>query len=383
MRLLLRLVKEVQDQSLPVHILVSSRPFEAAHDARFQRLRAEEFSLALPSVDQIVELLGDLGIDGGSLSDPLKQTLRRPFALKLFVQLVQRGVQPTDVKSSELLDRWLATADLGPDELRARALALMNKLAEDMLETETLWRPLDQYEAAHQEAIARCEGCGLLVRSGTKIGFNHQSWLDDFQARSFRTGGDLAEYAWPRQDSLFVRATVLRSLERLRLVEFEAYVRAVNALLWTNKTRRHLKHLIADVIGIVRDPDAHEGAWIQTLIQKEPILANRALATISDQWPAWKPFLSRSLGQLMKGDQFHWRAVSLLAAEAKIDPDNVIALINAHAPNRISLRGDFHIHLAISARSIGPYGFGQFVREILGSGCQRQMHQCWLDWLSG
>lgn len=330
MRLLLRLVKEVQDQSLPVHVLVSSRPFEAAHDARFQRLRAEEFKLGLPSVDQIVEFLGKLGLDGTALSGPLKQTLRRPFALKLFVQLAQRGVEPMSVRSSELLDRWLATADLGPDELRARAFALMTKLAEDMLETETLWRPLDQYEAAHQEAIARCEGCGLLVRSGTKIGFNHQSWLDDFQARSFRTGGDLAEYAWRNQDSLFVRATVLRSLERLRLVEFEAYVRAVNALLWTNKTRRHLKHLIADVIGTVRDPDAREGAWVETLIQKEPILANRALGTISDQWPSWRPFLSHSIGQLMKGDQFHWRAVRLLAAEAKIDPDNVITLINAY-----------------------------------------------------
>lgn len=330
MRLLLRLVKEVQDQSLPVHILVSSRPFEAAHDARFQRLRAEEFKLGLPSADQIIDFLGKLGIDGTALSDPLKQTLRRPFALKLFVQIVQRGVEPTSVKSSELLDRWLATADLGPDELRARALVLMTKLAKDMLETETLWRPLDQYEPVHREAIARCEGCGLLVRSGTKIGFNHQSWLDDFQARSFRTGGDLAEYAWQNQDSLFVRATVLRSLERLRLVEFEAYVRAVNALLWTEKTRRHLKHLIADVIGTVCDPDAREGAWVETLIQKEPILANRALATISDQWPAWRPFLSRTLGQLMKGDQFNWRAVRLLAAEAKIDPDSVIALINAY-----------------------------------------------------
>lgn len=330
MRLLLRLVKDIQDQSLPVHVLVSSRPFEAAHDARFQRLRAEEFKLGLPSVEEIIDFLGNLGIDGVGLADGLKQTLRRPFALKLFVQLVQRGVEPASVKSSELLDRWLATADLGPDELRSRALALMTKLAEDMLATETLWRPLDQYEHPHKEAIARCEGCGLLVRSGVKIGFNHQSWLDDFQAKSFRTGGDLAEYVWHNQDSLFVRATVLRSLERLRLVELEAYIKAVNALLWSAKTRRHVKHLIADVISTVRDPEPREGAWLEMLIKREPVLANRALGKVGDHWPVWRPLFLQSLSALMKDEQFHWRVIHLLAAEAKIDPDNVVALVEAH-----------------------------------------------------
>ena len=59
-----------------------------------------------------------------------------------------------------------------------------------MLTTETLWRPADVYEANNKEALARGEACGLIVRSGQKIGFSHQSWLDDFQAKSFRSGGD-------------------------------------------------------------------------------------------------------------------------------------------------------------------------------------------------
>jgi hypothetical protein len=80
---------------------------------------------------------------------------------------------------------------------------------------------------------------------------------------------------------------------------------------------------------------------------------------------------------------FSIRLVQEFAQTLIVDRYRVATQLIAHAPNRISLRGDFHIHLVISARSIGPYGFGEFVREILQSGCQRQMHQAWQEWLNG
>jgi hypothetical protein len=330
MKVLLRMVRHIRDQRLPVHVVVSSRPFEAAHDARFQQLKAEEFALALPSTDNVLSLLANLDIEVGGHTDELKETLRRPFALKLFVQLVQRGVDPGTVVAGDLLDRWLATADLGPDETRKSVLALMQSLASEMLATETLWRPADVYEANTKEALARSEACGLIVRSGQKIGFSHQSWLDDFQAKSFRSGSDLAEYAWRNQDSLFVRATVLRSLQRLRATDQAAYVRAVSALLGDGKTRRHLRHLVTDLISTVGDPTEQEAAWVETLIRVDPILANRAFGKVVENWPNWRPFLSKCLPQLMEIENLHWRAVQALAEEAKVDPNRMVSLVRSH-----------------------------------------------------
>lgn len=330
MKVLLRLVKRIRDQGLPVHVVVSSRPFEAAHDARFQQLKAEEFNLSLPSIDNVLELLDGLGINCDGLTDDLKETLRRPFALKLFVQLVHRGVDPASVEAGDLLDRWLATADLGPDPTRQSVLELMQSLASEMLETETLWRPSDVFEANNKEALARSEACGLIVRSGHKVGFSHQSWLDDFQAKSFRSGVDLAEYAWRNQDSLFVRATVMRSLQRLRVTDEAAYVRAASALIGDAKTRRHLKHLVTDVISTVPDPTQQEAAWIEMLINTDPVLANRALGKVFEHWPKWRPHLSKCLRQLMDMEDFHWRTVQGLAAEAREDADHMVALVQAH-----------------------------------------------------
>ncbi|MCB5423780.1 ATP-binding protein [Altererythrobacter sp. CC-YST694] len=330
MKVLLRLVRQAQEQRLPVHVVVSSRPFEAAHDARFQQLRAEEFHLALPAVEAVQAFLTDLGIDWSDVPQPLWQTLRRPFALKLFVEVIQRGASPSSVDSGSLLDRWLATAQLGTDPQRQDVLQLMDRLAGEMLETETLWRPMDAYEAAHKDALVRAEACGLVVRSGAKIGFCHQSWLDDFQAKSFKTGKDLAEYTWRNQDSLFVRATVLRSLERLRQIDPEAYHRAVSALLWSTTTRRHVKHLVVDVVSTSANPSDQEGAWVETLIRDDPILANRAFGKITERWSSWRAMLRKCLSTLMKNEEFQWRATQGLAAEAKEDPDYVVDLIRRH-----------------------------------------------------
>jgi hypothetical protein len=330
MKVLLRLVRSVRDRTLPVHVIVSSRPFEASHDARFQQLKAEEITLSLPSVEDVLAFLIQLGIDGAKITLQLRETLRRPFALKLFVDLVSRGISAEDVASGELLNMWLASADLGNDPSRQAVFRLMEKLANQMLETETLWRPWDAIIAEHKDALLAAEAAGLIVRSGPKVGFSHQSWLDDFQAKSFGTGTDLADYAWQNQDSLFVRGTVLRALQRLRQVDEKSYERAVSALLWQNKTRRHLKHLIVDVIATVRLPTLQEGAWVEALILNDPILANRALGKLADHWPEWRSMLGKCLGSLMTSDQFHWPAVRLLASEARSDADSVVKLIGQY-----------------------------------------------------
>lgn len=397
MRLLLRLVRHVRERSLPVHVIVSSRPFEAAHDARFQQLKAEEFRLELPSVDQVLELLAAVGVKREDLDPSLHQTLRRPFALRLFVDLVQRGVEVSSLIAWQLLDRWLATADLGTDSQRRDALALMESLAAEMVETETLWRPVDVFEARSKEALARCEACGLVVRSGGKIGFSHQSWLDDFQAKGFRSGSHLAEYAWRNQDSLFVRATVLRSLQRLRTLDERAYATAVSALLGAQKTRRHLKHLLVDVISANPTPTVQEGAWLETLIRSDHVLASRGLGKVVDHWEAWRSLLRKTLPALMQNDDFQWRAIQLLAAEARFDAEHVTDLITTYWNDAdkdgvvfrvieqsgvITPKVEELIGTILSRTQIDQYAISHFVSTLRAEGRTREASRVTALWIS-
>ncbi|TWT09630.1 ATP-binding protein [Reyranella sp. CPCC 100927] len=336
MRLLLRLVRNLRERSsgggiaLRVHALISSRPFEAAHDARFRRLGAQEFRLDLFSAEQVVELLGVLGIDQSGIDPGLRQTLRRPFALKLYADLVKRGVDVSSLGSAYLLERWLDTVDLGAPDERRDCVAFMVQLASEMIETESLWRPSDRFELEFRDAIRCCEACGLIRRNGNTIGFSHQTWLDDFQAKAFRIGTDLAEYVWQNQDSLFIRATVARGLQRLRAYDQQSFVRALHALFRAKRTRRHIHHLIVDLIATNPTPLSAEGGWVETWVRTDFPLASRALRQIAQRWEGWRGALRDALPAVMMQHDLRWQAVQLLAAEACVDSDHVWGLVNLH-----------------------------------------------------
>lgn len=86
----------------------------------------------------------------------------------------------------------------------------------------------------------------------------------------------------------------------------------------------------------------------------------------------WFPRLSSQHGAIRRVQEFAQKRI--------VDRYSVAGQLIAHAPHRICLGGDFHIHVLFSARSIGPSGFGPFVPEILRPGCQMEMHASWDNW---
>lgn len=336
MQLLLQLVHRLGararagDKPLPIHVVVSSRPFEAAHDARFQQLRAEVLELDLLAEDQVAAMLAHLQVSVDKVDTPLRQTLRRPFALKLYADIVTRAGAADELTPAGLLDAWLATANLGIGAERRETSDFLLALAGEMVATETLWRPADAFDLEHGAAVQRAGAAGLVMRSGNKLGFSHQSWLDDFQAKTFRSGRDLAEYAWDRQDSLFIRASILRGLERLRVRDMRGYEAALDALLKPSRTRRHLLHLVADIIATAAEPLPFEIAWIAHWIHNDIPLASRAIRQIGPRWERWRDGLRDELPTLMTNEAFHWHAARLLAEEVRIDAAHVARLIDRY-----------------------------------------------------
>lgn len=333
MKLLLRIANGFRrdprfEDGPPVHVLVSSRPFEAEHDARFQTLGAEKIKLALPSVESVEGLLKGLAIEAETVPEGLRETLRRPFALRLFVDMVQRDVDVSRVTGADLLNVWLRTADLGDADMRVRVIALFERMASDMTDGETLWRPADAFDAEWAPAVRVGEAAGLIVRQDGQLGFSHQSWLDDFQARGFKTSQQLAAFAWDRQDGLFARATILRALERLRRFDVRAYEGAIDLLLGATHTRRHVKHLVADLLASQDHPTAREQSWVQRLLRSDIPLARRAVSKIWTRWTGWREALKPQLVEVMGSPDLRWASVLLLQAESAVDPAAVIELLN-------------------------------------------------------
>ncbi len=333
MRLLLQLASHFQEKKRsasaapPVHILVSSRKFEADYDARFKSLEAELVYLSLPDQKQVEEFMESLGIRPSEVPQALFDTLRRPFALRLFYEIKRRGVPVKELIASELLSTWLVSADLGDANSRKQVLAFLEQLAVDMTLTETLWRPADNYEVKDPIAVRIAMACGIITRQSGLLGFSHQAWLDDFQAKSFSTAQALNEYAWQRQEGLFARATILRSLQRLRAFETAAYADAIDGLLGTAATRRHLRHLIVDLISGQKNPQKKEQAWVRQLVLTDFALAQRALARTTTQWESWRDVLRPLARQILGNKKLRWHAIQLLVVETPYDLGFVTALM--------------------------------------------------------
>lgn len=336
MRLLLQLAnhfreqKRVEKRTPPVHVLVSSRQFEADYDARFQSLEANTVRLSLPAYEQVEALLRNLNISLDDVPVALCETLRRPFALRLFVDVLRRGVSVRELIASELLNAWLASADFGDPATRRETLRFLEKLAIDMTESESLWRPADRYEIESPQAVRVTMACGLVVRQGGLLGFSHQAWLDDFQAKGFSTGQALVDYAWQRQDGLFARATVLRALQRLRALDSNAYAVAIDALLGKSTTRRHLRHLVVDLMTGQQEPHERERGWILKILRSDVALARRALARTTSHWADWRDHIRALTAHVMGDERLRWSAVQLLIAEARFDADFLMGSIARH-----------------------------------------------------
>lgn len=338
MQVLLRLASRLQeakgqeDNKLPIHVIVSSRPFEAKFDARFRLLDADELLLSLPPFKRISSLLGELGIDASVVPDSLKETLRTPFALGVYVDLAKSGLDPADLTAANLLDRWL-DKKLPTGAGRASCMAFLRQLASDMTQYESLWRPVAHYEPDYSEMLRWAESIGIVIRDGACIGFSHQSWLDDFQAKTLRGAEELANYAWSRQEGLFARGTILRGLEHMRRVDMASYELVIRLLLPNPKTRRHLRHLVADYLASADDPGENDIAWVDWMARNDHALANRAFRQVATRWPRWRSGLLPLLPFLLQDEKHRRNAAMLLVREVAEDSNHVMDLVDRYWSN--------------------------------------------------
>ena len=335
MQVLLRLASRLQEEKgqegnkLPIHVIVSSRPFESKFDARFRLLDADELLLTLPPFERISALLGELGIDATVVPETLKETLRTPFALGIYVDLAKSGLNPADLTAANLLDRWL-DKKLPVGVARASCMAFLRKLAADMTQHESLWRPAAHYEPDYSEMLRWSESIGIVIREDASIGFSHQSWLDDFQAKTLRTAEGLADYAWSRQEGLFARGTILRGLEHMRRVDMASCEMAIRLLLPNPKTRRHLRHLVADYLASSDDPSASDIAWVDWMARNDYALANRAFRQVAIRWSCWRSGLLPLLPFLLQDEKHRWNATMLLVREVAEDSSQVMDLVDRY-----------------------------------------------------
>lgn len=311
-----------------VHVLLSARTFEFYHDVRLRAVEAEAVTLVLPPWHEVKERLIEVGIDPDAWPESARDVVRIPQALKTFIALAGAGrSEPFTTYQAMLEQLWrdrIAAADDSEN-----LIALASDLAGQMAEEEALWLAASRFDN-RLNALKRLEALGFIVRSenNLSVAFSHQTVFDYVLARTFvRSAGLLSTYVLERQDSLFVRAKVWSALNYLREAEVNSYEREFLEIWKTKNLRRHLRFLLIEFLGQVRQPLEVEKACMAEVLNTA-VLRMSGLKAIASSSGWFVHFASTAIRDAMSGtDAEAGQALRILALNWKTDSQRVIRLI--------------------------------------------------------
>ncbi|MFA0001268.1 AAA family ATPase [Vibrio lentus] len=367
-------------ETFPIHIIASSRPFEASFDTRFTQLEAEEVCLNPLPKEDVEVFLKEINIDQASIPASMYPTIQVPFALSLYVSLVKAGDSKMEITSKNLLSRW-REKKLANDPLKQQYDEFLQRLASDMVREEVLRRPISAYSLSYQSLLTKLESVGILMRYGDNVGFSHQAWLDDFQAQSFLTNeGDFYDFVIAKQHGLFSRSTILRGLEFLREHDKPLYHQTMDQLLFEPSMRRHIYHLLIDVMTSTLTPDYEDAERIYRIIEEDDALASRVILKTSKKWSLWRDYLVDELPSVMQKPTLLDEAVSWLIQETCYGESDAVSLINSYwddknyhsssfsVLSRAKASSNEAIQLAkaiISTREINRYTISHYINDLI------------------
>ena len=312
-----------------VHIVASSRVFEFYNDVRLNNINAERTMLELPAWREILPILKHAGHQVENASMTLKELLRTPLHLKIFLDIAEPGKTYSTLHA--LLEELWKQKVLMP-EAPERCLELLDKLTGLMSDDECLWLPAacaDEYP----EELHFLERNGILQRDGTgaTIGFRHQTYYDFALARAFARGStSLSNYVFERENGLFVRPTFVNGLQYLRATRIQEYHKQIN-IFFKDRLRPHLFSLLIEFIGSQKQPDDIE-AYLLFYLLSSVIEGPKVLKAITGN-PGWFDRLYKhgALIEWMKKAPEHARhCVPLLATATSFSGKLVFDLVKRY-----------------------------------------------------
>jgi hypothetical protein len=249
LRVLLNLIRDLSD--IPnVHVVATCRSFEQRHDPSLRNLDVESLTMALPSWVDVDAVLQSRGVQAGSWSEEIRETLRSPQALDTFLSMLGGTDELSLLRSYQrmLQIQWERKV-LCDGDIQGRK-ALLFDLARSMAEREMLWLPLARFEDRFA-LVKELEAANLLrMEEGTgRIGFRHQTLYEFVRVHSFLDAeGSLTEAVLAGQNSLRIRPQLWHALGHLRDVAPDDYQEELSRL-WASNLRPHLRMLIIEFLG--------------------------------------------------------------------------------------------------------------------------------------
>lgn len=329
LRLLMNLIRDLA--GIPnVHVVASCRPFEQRHDPSLRNLEADTLTLELPSWEAVDAVLQQHGVQAGSWNADMRETLRSPHALDIFLSLLKATDEPGLLGSFQGMLQVLWERRVLSDATGARKPLLLD-LARRMADREMLWLSVALFQGRWDLVQALvADGLLLLEQGSGRIEFRHQTLYEFVRVQAFlESEGSLAETVLAGQGSLRIRPQLWHTLIYLRRVAPDEY-QAELQRLWVPELRPHLRMLLIEFLGMQAGPMSTE---IRLAFQNfdDSWFQGRFLNAVVGS-PGWFDRLATShLPMLMtRPDQEAAAILPILDQALAFAPQVVLTLVDSH-----------------------------------------------------
>ena len=329
LRLLIEIIDRLSDINR-VHVIASCRTFEQKHDPLLRLIDARLIHLELPTWEQVEEVLKLYKLNPEDWNQELKETLRNPQALSIFLALmVQDGDRPIASNYQQMLDQLWNQRVLSDDTGKMSKTAM--RVADLLTEQEALWLPVAKFDEIRSEIDMLVARDILRIESG-RVGFRHQTLYEHARARSAAQDfGILVNTARSKQELLRVRPQIWHGLNYLREVDQGAYHQALDALWTDNELRKHLRMLLVDFMGMQKAPTAIEAQALLAALENDE-WRDRVLISMAGS-PGWFARLQDDyLPRLMKviDPEKQGPLRQIITAAFAFDQESAVDLIRAN-----------------------------------------------------
>ena len=329
LEMFLRLIDQLQ--LIPgVTVIAACRSFDLKYDTLLRdRKWSKEVKLADFDYDQIVApLLKAWNVAENELDAPLRELLRLPQNLRLFETVARRG-GPYNIRSvHELHDAYLEEAVQKNPSLGDAAMQMLRDLADKLLRERAQWIAPASFPLA-EELRRALVSCGVLHQDAQgKIGFGHQTLLDNLAAKSaFAREQTLADFIKSHPPFPFIRPAVRSFAFHLRAYSSKKFRQQIRSVINDSDVAYHFKRLLAEsLIEII--PEAADKSLVNRLMKDEPELFRRFFWRLNSE--AWFSWLTEhwlpNLGSVQEDKEWYALFAAKLERWQNAFPEEVLAL---------------------------------------------------------
>ena len=263
--------------------MVVCRAFDWHNDPRLRGLIREddrEVKLDKLSPDEVQDVLAKAGLNASAFSARQLDLLRLPQNLSLFFNA---NISPSTAFSSDsdLLKcywnekRRLVAERAGQDD---RWIEVMGAMCEAINETQQLSVREEKLDGFSPSYLDQFVSEGVFAKDGHSYAFDHESFFDYCFARLFANKEtSLTTLLKSSEQHLFRRSQVRQVLVYLREVDFDRYVKELEALVSDENIRAHIKDLVFARLATLDDPrDEEWNIWVAFVEPQLPAIEQRA-----------------------------------------------------------------------------------------------------------